>query len=278
MERTPQAWYYAFTPHPRVPNLFGDLTTAGIGWKNYVENLPSSSGSWNGSGVWEVGNDAARHVPAVFYQSVMGSASERAKVVNYSQLSTDLSGGTVPKFSYVGLNLIDDGHSGTLGQADTAVGNTVAAIQASTAWTTQRSLILIVWDEDSNTGGSNQVALIAVAKDAKPGFTSAVSYGHLNTLATIEAAVGDPTDRSGGASLMTDLFGTTPTSTPTPTPTVTPTVTPSPTVTSSPGARLFGATSLWNTAKAPATFAAVADSTLHSPSYGINDGAYDHPT
>lgn len=44
------------------------------------------------------------------------------------------------------------------------------------------------------------------------------------------------------------------------------------------GARLFAASSLWNTAKNGVTYASAADGTLAGLSYGINNGSYDHPT
>ena len=42
--------------------------------------------------------------------------------------------------------------------------------------------------------------------------------------------------------------------------------------------RLFASTSPWNTAKTGVTYAASADGVLHSQTYGLNNGAYDHPT
>jgi hypothetical protein len=43
-------------------------------------------------------------------------------------------------------------------------------------------------------------------------------------------------------------------------------------------ARLFSPSSLWNTRKTGLTFVAAANGVLSSDSFGINDGAYDHPT
>jgi hypothetical protein len=42
-------------------------------------------------------------------------------------------------------------------------------------------------------------------------------------------------------------------------------------------ARLFGPTSLWNTTKTATTFWAPADATLQGLTYGVNNGAFDHP-
>jgi len=42
--------------------------------------------------------------------------------------------------------------------------------------------------------------------------------------------------------------------------------------------RLFGPTSPWNTLKTGVAFVASADSALRTPTYGLNNGAYDHPT
>ena len=42
--------------------------------------------------------------------------------------------------------------------------------------------------------------------------------------------------------------------------------------------RLFGPTSPWNTLKTGVAFVASADGALRAPTYGLNNGAYDHPT
>lgn len=62
-----------------------------------------------------------------------------------------------------------------------------------------------------------------------------------------------------------------------PSPTTT-TVAPT-TTTTVPGSifRLFGPTSLWNTVKDPSDFATQANSVIKSISFGLNNGAYDHP-
>jgi hypothetical protein len=245
------------SPILNVPNLFGDLTNNNLSWKSYVENLPTDYTTWNpntGKEV-EIGEYAAKHEPAVFYQSVMSSATERAKVVNYTALAGDLSSGNVPRFGYIGLNLINDGHDGTPAQADAGVAKVVAAIQGSTAWTSQRSLIVVTWDE--GVGSNQTVAFLAIAKDARAGYVSPIKYGHLNLLATIQTALGDPADRSGGAKPMSDLFmaGLSPSPTPTtsPSPSVTipasasPSVPPSPTPTATgPISFTWGAPSLVN--------------------------------
>jgi len=55
---------------------------------------------------------------------------------------------------------------------------------------------------------------------------------------------------------------------------------PSPTTSTSHafGGRLFASSSSWNTVKRGIAYAPAADGTLHGLSYGINNGAYDHPT
>lgn len=68
------------------------------------------------------------------------------------------------------------------------------------------------------------------------------------------------------------------TTVPTPTTVHAPTTLPTPTTTPTGNVfRLFGPTSLWNTVKTPTVFATSANAFIQGLSFGINNGAWDHP-
>ena len=200
------------SPTISVSNVFANMTSDGISWKTYAENLPSPYTNWNhytAGSPYDVGEYSSRHVPAVFFNSIMSSSTERAKVVDYTQLATDLSGGTVPQFAWITPNRIDDMHDGTVSQMDTWVGNAVSAIKSSTSWTVNKSLIILWWDEDGEDGQTNNqlVASVFIAKNVvSAGYSSSRAYGHLNVLSTIQSVLGVSQDLSGGAAVMSDLF------------------------------------------------------------------------
>ncbi len=68
---------------------------------------------------------------------------------------------------------------------------TIAPILASPAWTTQRSLLIVTWDEDE-TEADNQVAAVAVdsAGLVHAGQSSNTRYDHYSTARTISDALG----------------------------------------------------------------------------------------
>jgi hypothetical protein len=82
---------------------------------------------------------------------------------------------------------------------DTWLSNTLPKLFASPAWTQQRSLLILTWDEDGNNlpggfgnGQTNQVATIMVGSQhsVKTGYQSNGRYDHYSTARTIEQSLG----------------------------------------------------------------------------------------
>jgi acid phosphatase len=72
--------------------------------------------------------------------------------VPYTQLATDLgSTATTPNYLFITPNLIDDMHDGTIAQGDTWLSQNVPTILNSSAFTSQNSVLNIVWDEDDSS-------------------------------------------------------------------------------------------------------------------------------
>jgi hypothetical protein len=101
---------------------------------------------------------------------------------------------------------------------DTWLSQTLPTIFNSPAWTTQRSLLVLTWDEDGNNGGTggfgpgqtNQVATIVIGSQGlvKAGFRDGARYDHYSTARVVDSALGLPamTGDDGWATPYNDVF------------------------------------------------------------------------
>ena len=191
-----------------APNLASDLLTpAGKTWRAYMESMPSAAY------VGDAYPYMQKHNPFVYYDDIRTSPAEFANVVPYTQLAADLArADTTPNFGWITPNMTDDMHDGTIAQGDTWLSTAVPALLGAPAFTTQRSLLFITWDENDDTtsspGPGNQVATLVIADGVPKGFQSRVAYNHYSLLRTIEIAwnLAPLTANDAAASPMSDFF------------------------------------------------------------------------
>jgi acid phosphatase len=186
-----------------APNLVVDRVAAsGRTWRAYMESMPSPGF------VGDAYPYMQKHDPFVYYDDIRTDPAQLANVVPYSQLAADLaSAQTTPAFGWITPNMVDDMHDGTVAQGDAWLAAQIPALLTSPAWTQQRSLLVITWDEDDNAPG-NQVATLVIADGVPAGFVSSVAYTHYSLLRTIEVAWGlaPLTANDAQAAVMTDFF------------------------------------------------------------------------
>jgi hypothetical protein len=167
---------------PGTPTIGSQLSTAGISWKAYMEELPKPA-----SRVCTSGGYARKHNPFAYFPATNGP-----NVVPASQFGTDVSSGALPPFIFYVPNLTSDGHDGTNGQVDSYLKNLIPQILAST-WYKENGIIVITWDESN---GEERIPTVVVT--GKGGGKSLTTPGtHYGTLATIEDLYALP--RLGGA-------------------------------------------------------------------------------
>jgi hypothetical protein len=187
-----------------APSIFGQ----GESWKAYEESMPSNCDPADS------GEYAVRHNPPPYYTTVAGCATND---VPYTQLATDLADNTLPAFSFITPNLIDDMHDGTIADGDSWLATNLPSILNSAAYQNGSTVLFLTWDEGeggtANNCASNttdvgcQVATIVVSPSTVPGTTSATLFNHYALLGTAEQLLGLPT--LGSASLfptMTSAF------------------------------------------------------------------------
>jgi phosphatidylinositol-3-phosphatase len=104
--------------------------------------------------------------PFVYFADVQTDVARcRSHIVPYTQLSTDLSAGVAPNFVFITPNLCNDMHDCSIATGDGWLKTEVPKILGSTAFTRQKSLLVVTWDEDDFTS-KNKVATIFVSRTA----------------------------------------------------------------------------------------------------------------
>ncbi len=183
--------------HLAVRHLGDELEAAGLSWKTYEQGMGTPCNTTTKYDKVYEPDDA----PFVNYANVIDDPARcRAHLVDTRQLATDLaSAATTPNFAWIAADDYDDGEdSGNGSPHSLAVQNrwlrrTLEPLFASPAWRTQRSLLILTWDESSTTQ-TNHVATILVGSrgTVRRGYVSHVRYDHYSTARTIEAALGLP--------------------------------------------------------------------------------------
>jgi phospholipase C len=193
----PLAGLAPFTPdcdpapgcNTRTASIFGQLRS----WKAYEESMPSNCYRANS------GDYAVRHNPPTYYTALGGCATND---VPYTQLARDLAHGTLPAFSFITPNLIDDMHDGTVADGDTWLSRNLPTIFNSSEYKSGSVAVFVTWDEGEG-GSSNDcatnttdvgchVATLVVSPSTRPGTRSATLFNHYSLLASTERLLGLP--------------------------------------------------------------------------------------
>lgn len=227
---TTGATYYPNINDPKS-NLGDTIEAAGKTWKAYEQGMGTPCNTTTQYDAKYEPDDA----PFFNYTDISGNASRcAAHLVDTSQLTTDLkSTATTPNFSWLAADDYYDGEASGNGNAtslqtqDGWLKQTLTPILSSPAWTTQKSLLILTWDEDSSQPDNQVAAIVDGSQGTVPaGTTSTSRYDHYSTARTIEAALGLPgiTANDTYATPLNDAF--VPGSAPAPTSTLS-TTTPS---------------------------------------------------
>jgi phospholipase C len=197
------------SPSKRCTTSAASIFGQGETWKAYEESMPSNCGKSNS------GEYAVRHNPPPYFTSLTTCS---ANDVPYTQLATDLAGNTLPAFSFITPNLIDDMHDGTIAQGDSWLSSNLPTILNSSEYTSGSTAIFITFDEGSGgstgencstntTDNSCHVLTIAISPSTPAGATSATLFNHYSLLATAEQLLGLPAlGQAASATTMTAAF------------------------------------------------------------------------
>jgi phospholipase C len=223
-------------------NLADQLEDAGLGWKGYMDAMPSACfhadysptaappDPYQGNSTMPPAyNYADRHDPFLYFAGIVGNDSRcRAYVVPYTQLAADLAGDSLPAFSFITPDTCHDGHDNPCAGASTG------GLAAADLWLSQNvppllaylqshhGLLLITFDEASATdtsgcctggpgggpGAGGRVGLLALSPAIPAGGAVSTPYDHASLLRTVEDSFGiaEHLNNAGTATAMADLF------------------------------------------------------------------------
>jgi hypothetical protein len=167
-------------------NVVRELVKANKTWHSYAESLPNAG---------YVGGDVypylRHHNPFTYLSDVKGS-TQANNIVPFTQFSADVAAGTLPDYSFVVPNALNDAHDGSLAQADQWLQTNIDPLIKSSDFQ-QNGLLLIVFDESVMTDvahGGGHVAMVVVGPKVKKGFQSTTVYQHQSTLRLVLSTLG----------------------------------------------------------------------------------------
>jgi phospholipase C len=165
-------------------------------WKAYLESMSTNCQPTGFTGY------AVRHNPPVYLTSLDGCATFD---VPYEQLQPDLDAGTLPAFSFVTPNTINDMHDGSdpaaIEAGDSWLEQNLPAILGSVNYRQGSTAVFITFDEGEGAvfgedcaanpdDESCHVATIVISPYTRAGTTSATSFTHYSLLRTTEEMLG----------------------------------------------------------------------------------------
>jgi hypothetical protein len=212
------------TTHPGDPNYLAVSGGSTFGWTadpvvgtdkidahHLGDELDAAGRTWSGYAAGAYGGcDKTEHntasgdyylpdaEPFMLYRDVVDNPHRCAEHNQpLTQLATDLQSiDTTPSFVWFAANDVDNMAGGGVAAGDRWLRETLPAIFASPAWTQQRSLLIVSWDQARATsfgpGYPNHVGTYVLGSQdmVKPGYTSPVRYTDFSLGRTIEEALG----------------------------------------------------------------------------------------
>jgi hypothetical protein len=165
-------------------NVVGQLDRAGISWKAYFEDMDSNRQP--GAITHEYN---PHYNPFVYYESVRGIARDRARIVSFDDLYSDLQRGRMPRFAWIAPGVLHDGHKSTLREADRYAPRLVPKLLRALD---AKGILYLTWDEGAPTDwrgaagqrGGGRVALIAAGGGAWRQTRTAMPANHYSISTT----------------------------------------------------------------------------------------------
>jgi hypothetical protein len=181
-------------------SLADTLARAHLDWKVYAEGLP-----WAGFTGPAAGLYAKKHVPFLYFRSVVASPARRRLVVPLGRLSRDLASDALPAVSLIVPNLCHDMHSCPVSIGDRWLGRFLSPLLRSPRL--GAGVVFVITDESSKPRSSGPVPALALGPRVVAGSRFAAPTSHYGLLRTIEDAWGLPRlGRSARARPITGIW------------------------------------------------------------------------
>jgi phosphatidylinositol-3-phosphatase len=172
-----------------APNLASQLTAAHIGWRAYMEDMPTPC--FAGA---SYGGYAKKHDPFMYFRNIATDPAACANVVPFARLNKDIaSPAGLPAFTWITPNLCHSGHDCSNASSDAWLAGLVPAVLKTMR---PGGILILTWDEGVGTqgccggGAGGHVLTIVAGPGAKPKTTLNRPVDHYSVLKTIELIYG----------------------------------------------------------------------------------------
>ncbi len=172
----------------RSPSIFEQVAAE---WKGYAEGMTS-----NCARVDEASSRyAVRHNPAVYYTRIASECTRLDVPLEDSEkgLEHDLAQDTLPAFSFITPDLVDDEHDAPLEEGDAWLKTWVTKILRSDAYRSGSTALFVTYDEGGDYGGStgpSHVYTVVASRSTRPGTRAHARFDHYSLLRTWEDLLG----------------------------------------------------------------------------------------
>jgi acid phosphatase len=200
-------------------NVASLLSASGKTWKVYAQSLPSTG---------YLGGDSypyvKHHNPFAYFDTVQKSQSLAASIVDLSQLSSDVSSGTLPTYSFVVPDDQHNGHDCPNGGNGCPLSDRLAAIDnflqtnfdplLKNTGLIAHTILIVTFDESEsdNTNGGGRIPVIIAGGPVKASYQSSTMYQFPSLLRFSLQSLGQATYPGAASSAvpMTEFLKQTP--------------------------------------------------------------------
>ncbi len=184
--------------------LVDQLQAAHIGWRAYMEGLPSPCYT----GASSAGGYAKKHDPFMYFSQIASSPAACRNVVPLTELAGDLRHDRLAPFVWISPNLCDDGHDCSNETVDHFLSHLVPYVLAGLG---PHGVLALVWDEGTSNSGccsrasGGRVPLILAGPAVRPGYRLTSPADHYSLLRLIEDSFGLARLRGAGCGCTPSL-------------------------------------------------------------------------
>ena len=186
----------ATSHHLTTQSIFDQVSS----WKSYQEGMPSACDQSSGGDSY-----ACKHNPAAYYSGLASCTSSDVAIPSVvcdpstkmkacgspsNAFTQDLANDTLPAFSFVSPNLVNDMHDGTVTQADNWLYTYLPLVFASKAYLRGDVAVMVLWDEQSTFQFGGATPNVFISPYITAGTLATETINHFSVLRAMENALG----------------------------------------------------------------------------------------
>ncbi|KAL9938929.1 hypothetical protein V8E36_001742 [Tilletia maclaganii] len=180
-----------------ITTVFDLLDDKAISYACYQEQLPydgytgfnyTQKAYINGSATWTY--YVRKHNPCAIVDKISGNKTLQERNRNFNDFAADVNADALPQWSFVTPNMVNDGHDTSPAFFSNWTEFWLMPILSNTKFNSERSLIVLSFDENEDYTVNNQIATILLGNAVPEGLrgkTDDTFYTHYSFLSTIEA-------------------------------------------------------------------------------------------